>query len=87
MVFEGSERVFCLSPAGGALPSFGDSHLGSIGRESRAQTLNKGEWPAGGATGQQQPEEATGLLKLQFIADEDEEDDVCMTLQVLFCSL
>lgn len=31
------------SPGGGALPSFGDSHLGSIGRESRAQTLARGE--------------------------------------------
>lgn len=42
-VFEGSECVFSLSPAGGAVPSFGDSHLGGIGRESRAQTLARGE--------------------------------------------
>lgn len=53
---EDAECVFCLSPAGGAVPSFGDSHLGGIGRESRAQTLAKGEWSAGGAAGRQQPE-------------------------------
>lgn len=43
--------IMCLFPAGASVPSFGDAYLGGVGRESRAQTLARGEWPAGGATG------------------------------------
>lgn len=39
-----------VPPAGGVNPSFGDNHFSGMGRESRAQTLQKGEWPAEGAT-------------------------------------
>uniref|UniRef100_A0A3B5BAC2 TFIIB-type domain-containing protein n=1 Tax=Stegastes partitus TaxID=144197 RepID=A0A3B5BAC2_9TELE len=34
---------FVSSEGGAKLPSFGDSHLAGVGKESRAQTLQKGE--------------------------------------------
>lgn len=37
-------------PSGGQrLPSFGDSYYPGVGSQSRAQTLQRGEWPAEGA--------------------------------------